>query len=47
VEGNEDDEDDAAAGNAASWFKVELMLEEVRTLHFFVGPAGHVYCCEL
>lgn len=28
VEGNEDDEDDAAAGNAASWFKVELMLEE-------------------
>jgi hypothetical protein len=29
VEGNEEDEDDAAAGNAASWFKVELMLEEV------------------
>jgi hypothetical protein len=30
VEGNEEDEDDAAAGNAGSWIKVELMLEEVR-----------------
>jgi hypothetical protein len=32
VEGNEEDEDDAAAGNAGSWIKVELMLEEVRSI---------------
>lgn len=30
VEGDEEDEDASAPGNAGSWIKVELMLEEVR-----------------